>query len=85
MKDVIKDNYKLMLGDCLDRMKDIPDESVDLILTDPPYQTTQNKWDSMIDLEEMCNWIVSVNLILQNLCSHKHHLTKFLVVAILKN
>lgn len=55
MKDVVKDNYKLMLGDCLERMKEIPDGSIDLVLTDLPYQTTQNSWDSMIDLEEM--WI----------------------------
>ena len=27
----------LMLGDCLERMKEIPDGSVDMILTDPPY------------------------------------------------
>ena len=40
MKDVITDNYKLLHGDCLERMKEIPDGSVDLILTDPPYQTT---------------------------------------------
>ena len=53
MKDVVKDNYKLMFGDCLERMKEIPDGSVDLILTDPPYGTTQNKWDSVIDLEAM--------------------------------
>ena len=37
MKDVITDNYKLLHGDCLERMKEIPDGSVDLILTDPPY------------------------------------------------
>ena len=37
MKDVITENYKLLHGDCLERMKDIPDRSVDLILTDPPY------------------------------------------------
>ena len=42
-----------MFGDCLERMKDIPDGSVDLILTDPPYQTTQNKWDSIIPFEPM--------------------------------
>lgn len=53
MKDVIKDNYKLMFGDCLERMKEIPDGSVDLILTDPPYQTTACKWDSMIPFEPM--------------------------------
>ena len=37
MKDVITENYKLLHGDCLERMKEIPDWSVDLILTDPPY------------------------------------------------
>ena len=43
----------LMKGDCLERMKEIPDGSVDLILTDPPFGTTQNKWDSVINLEAM--------------------------------
>ena len=37
MKDVITDNYKLLHGDCLERMKEIPDGVVDMILTDPPY------------------------------------------------
>lgn len=37
-----------MLGDCLERMKEIPDGSVDMILCDLPYGTTQNKWDSVI-------------------------------------
>ncbi len=53
MKDVITENYQLMFGDCLERMKEIPDGSVDLILADPPYGTTQNKWDSVINLEDM--------------------------------
>ena len=43
----------LLLGDCLERMKEIPDGSVDLILTDPPYGTTACKWDSVIPLEPM--------------------------------
>ena len=43
----------LMRGDCLERMKEIPDGSVDMILTDPPYGTTQCKWDSVIPLEPM--------------------------------
>ena len=42
-----------MLGDCLERMKEIPDGSVDLILADPPYGTTACKWDSVIDLPLM--------------------------------
>lgn len=43
----------LMQGDCLERMKEIPDSSVDMVLTDPPYGTTQNKWDSVVPLELM--------------------------------
>ncbi len=43
----------LMQGDCLERMKEIPDGSVDLVLNDPPYGATQNKWDSIIPLDLM--------------------------------
>ena len=43
----------LWQGDCLERMKDIPDGSVDMVLTDPPYGTTACKWDSIIPLEPM--------------------------------
>jgi len=43
----------LMLGDCLERMKEIPDASVDMILADPPYGTTACKWDSVIPFEPM--------------------------------
>ena len=53
INDVVKENYTLMFGDCLERMKEIPDGSVDLILTDPPFQTTACKWDSMIPFEPM--------------------------------
>ena len=43
----------LMQGDCLERMKEIPDGSVDAIIADPPYGTTACKWDSVIDLPLM--------------------------------
>lgn len=46
-------NIQLYQGDCLERMKEIPDGSVDLVLTDPPYGTTACKWDSVIPLEPM--------------------------------
>ncbi len=52
-KDVVTDEYSLLFGDCLERMKEIPDGSVDLILTDPPYQSTSCSWDSMIPFEPM--------------------------------
>ena len=43
----------LMQGDCLELMKTIPDGSVDMVLTDPPYGTTACKWDSIIPFEPM--------------------------------
>lgn len=43
----------LMQGDCLEVMRGIPDESVDMVLTDPPYGTTACKWDSVIPFEPM--------------------------------
>ena len=43
----------LIQGDCLEEMKEIPNSSVDMILTDPPYGTTTCKWDSIIPLEPM--------------------------------
>ena len=43
----------LIHGDCLGAMKTIPDGSVDMVLTDPPYGTTQCKWDSVIPFEPM--------------------------------
>ena len=45
----------LMLGDCLERMKEIPNASVDMVLADPPYGTTACKWDTVIPLEPMWN------------------------------
>ena len=43
----------LMQGDCLELMQNIPDGSVDMVLTDPPYGTTACKWDSVIPFEPM--------------------------------
>lgn len=44
---------RLMMGDCLERMVEIEDGSVDLVLTDPPYGTTDCKWDALIPFEPM--------------------------------
>jgi DNA modification methylase len=46
---------QVIRGDCLDVMPNIPDKSVDMILCDLPYGTTQNKWDSVIDLSKLWN------------------------------
>jgi site-specific DNA-methyltransferase (adenine-specific) len=46
-------NITLMHGDCLEKMAEIADGSVDMVLADPPYGTTACKWDSIIPLEPM--------------------------------
>ena len=66
---------KLINGDCLEAMKDIPDGSVDMILTDPPYGTMKGAqldgwatgetyWDETIDTSKMlneCNRVLRTN------------------------
>jgi len=49
----MNEQIKLILGDCLEVMKEIPDGSVDMVLTDPPYGTTACKWDTIIPFEPM--------------------------------
>ena len=44
---------KLLQGDCLELMKNISDKSIDLILCDLPYGTTQNKWDEVIPFDKL--------------------------------
>ena len=44
---------KVFEADCLELMPQIPDKSIDMILCDLPYGTTQNKWDSVINLEKL--------------------------------
>ena len=54
----------LRLGDCLEVMKTIEDNSIDAIITDPPYGTTACKWDSVIDfglMWEQLNRIIKPN------------------------
>lgn len=41
--------------DCLEKMKEIPAQSIDMILCDPPYGITRCKWDKKIDLKQM--WV----------------------------
>lgn len=40
-------------GDCLDVLEKFPAHSIDMVLCDLPYGTTQNKWDSVIDLDKL--------------------------------
>ena len=43
----------LKFGDCLTVMQDIPDDTVDMVLADPPYGITSSKWDVVIPIREM--------------------------------
>ena len=45
------ENVRLLQGDCLELMKEIPAGSVDMILCDPPYGITPCKWDVSIPLD----------------------------------
>jgi len=49
----INENIKVIRGDCLDIMKNIESNSVNLILCDLPYGTTKCKWDCIIDIEKL--------------------------------
>lgn len=44
---------QLYQGDCLELMSDIPDGSIDMILCDLPYGTTQNKWDNKLPFDAL--------------------------------
>ena len=44
---------EILLGDCLELMKDIPNASIDMILADLPYGTTACKWDTIIPFDKL--------------------------------
>ena len=44
---------ELYQGDCLEKMVEVPDHTVDMIFTDLPYGATHNVWDKRISLEEL--------------------------------
>ena len=57
----------LYQGDCLELMKYIPDKSVDLILTDPPYNIGKAKWDKIPNYIEWCGkWFLECQRVLKN-------------------
>jgi len=49
----MSDAVTIYLGECLERMQEIETGSVDMVMADLPYGTTQNKWDSVIPLEPL--------------------------------
>ena len=60
-------DINLLHGDCLELMKDIPDKSVDLILTDPPYNIGKTKWDKIPNYIEWCGkWLKECERVLKD-------------------
>ena len=49
----LSDTVRVCKGDCLEVMKAVPSDSVNLILCDLPYGSTRCKWDTVIDLEKL--------------------------------
>jgi site-specific DNA-methyltransferase (adenine-specific) len=54
-------SIELILGDCLEVMKEIPDKSIDAIITDLPYGTTACSWDNVIPFEPMWEQVKRIN------------------------
>lgn len=44
---------KIIQGDCLEIMKQLPSNSIDMVLCDLPYGSTQNKWDIIIPFDKL--------------------------------
>jgi site-specific DNA-methyltransferase (adenine-specific)/modification methylase len=63
-KTIEKHINTLIEGDCLSIMESIPSHSVDMIICDLPYGTTQNKWDSVIPLNNL--WMHYKRIIKEN-------------------
>lgn len=58
---------QLLHGDCLELMQTIPDKSVDLVLTDPPYNIGKAKWDKIPDYINWCGrWIAECQRVLKD-------------------
>jgi len=74
---------EIILGDCLDVMKNIPDKSIDMILADLPYGTTQNKWDTIIPFNLL--WGGYERVIKTNGCIALFGQDKFMAKLMLSN
>ena len=76
---------KLLQGDCLELMKDIPNKSIDLILCDLPYGQTKFEWDKKLNFDLL--WEQYERIIKNNgaiLLFGKHPFTSELVLSNLK-
>ncbi len=52
-REIASFQNKVIEGDCMEVMQEIPSKSIDMVLCDLPYGTTQNHWDSVLPLDEL--------------------------------
>ena len=64
MNELKTNNVHLIKGDCLEVMKNIKANSIDMILCDLPYGTTECSWDNIIDIEKL--WDIYERIIKDN-------------------
>lgn len=62
----LTDDIKLLHGDCIELMRDVPDGSIDMIPTDPPYGATRCAWDKTVPFAPM--WEAFERVIKPNGC-----------------
>jgi site-specific DNA-methyltransferase (adenine-specific) len=88
-EDYISENVKLLLGDCLKRIKELPDDSIDNIIADVPYNIKIDKWDNDFRLDLIIDDLFRVlktngNLLIfqgwSNVCKTKELLDKYFII-----
>lgn len=58
---------EIICADCLDVLKSMPDKSVDLVLTDPPYNIGKADWDKIPNYVQWCgDWILECQRVLKD-------------------
>jgi site-specific DNA-methyltransferase (adenine-specific) len=59
---VENEDIKLIQGDCIDALKEVPDKSIQLICIDPPYNIGKDTWDN---IDNYIEWLLSIIKILE--------------------
>jgi DNA modification methylase len=62
MKEISEFIDKIILGDCLEVMKDFPNEKIDLIMTSPPYAYNRKKTYGGVPINKYVEWFLPISL-----------------------
>lgn len=57
-ENIYSEKSKLLNGDCIEQLKNIPDNSIDFCFADPPYNLNKKyeSWDDGIDIQKYLEW-----------------------------